>query len=276
MNGNWSFDTEEALRLWEQGLSDQQIGEQLGVPDSYIGRWRRRHGLVMQKKVACFDEALARAMWEEGACDPEIAKVVHVTQETIRAWRGRNGMKGNHYTRRSSSVAGYHHDTEHMVRKDNPMAPGYVDKLVDRSCHKCRFWCKNTNTCDYLLVTDRRRPCHPGKGCTVREKEVHTDSGKRIRWDAKKARELYMAGMNDTAIGRELGVSAYTISCWRQREKLPSNCPRREYKKDWDKEEALRLYKKGMGDKAIGELVGVGGSVIWKWRQREGLKPNGK
>lgn len=151
----------------------------------------------------------------------------------------------------------------------------HADKLVDGFCHKCRFYGKHTKTCDYIIVTDRRRPCPPGKGCTVREKEI-VYNGRRMKWDTKKAYELYKECMNDSAIAREVGVSAYTITCWRKRENLPSHLPRREYKKDWDKKEALRLYKMGMGDKAIGNLVGVGGSVIWKWRQREGLKPNGK
>lgn len=45
-------------------------------------------------------------------------------------------------------------------------------KVCDRHCWKC-IYCMTLSgaykTCDYYLITGKRRPCDPGKGCTVRE-----------------------------------------------------------------------------------------------------------
>lgn len=265
----YKFDTEEALRLWEQGLTDPEIGDMLDVAGYCIRKWRNKNGLMLRNKAVCFDEDTAREMWRKGACDPEIAAAMCVTQQTIRYWRKRRGLKGNRPRR-----DGYRHDKAH----DRPKADkgGYVDKLVDQSCHKCRFWCKNTNTCDYLIVTDKRRPCPPGKGCKVREKEIYTESGKRIRWDERQAWELYKQGLTDTQIAEAVGTTSHTIGNWRQRKNLVSNVVRREANYDWDREEARRLYDRGMIDKEIAKAVDVSPSIIWKWRQREGLDSNGR
>jgi hypothetical protein len=48
------------------------------------------------------------------------------------------------------------------------------EKVCDAYCHNCIYfgghgdpnWC----CCNYFLLTDKRRPCPPGKGCTVKQK----------------------------------------------------------------------------------------------------------
>lgn len=264
----YKFDTEEALRLWEQGLTDPEIGDMLDVGDHCIRQWRRKNGLVLRNKAVCFDEEKAREMWRKGACDPEIAEAMCVTQQTIRYWRKRRGLKGNRPRR-----DGYRHDKAH----DRPKAEkgGYVDKLCDKTCEKCRFWGRSTNTCDYILVMDRSRGCPVGKGCKRMEPAV-VQKNKRIKWDEAKAYELWQQGKNDVEIGREVGASSFTVGYWRKHRGLASNVAHREPNHDWDREEARRLYDQGMIDKEIAKAVDVSPSIIWKWRQKEGLKPNGK
>lgn len=272
MNGRYTFDPEEALRLWKQGLTDQQIGDKLGVEDKYIGRWRRKNGLVVQKKEACFDEALARDMWKDGACDPEIAKAVHVSQDAIRAWRYRNGMKGNQYTGPRKAVEGYHQDTERLVQKDNPMAPGHVDKLVDKFCRGCKHLSTNGHAtfCEYILHTKKKRPCPPGKGCTERE---FAPMGGRCKVDRQEALQLHSQGMRDSQIAEAMGVTPQAVRKWRIRNDLPSNT---NYNRDWPREKAKELYDQGMSDREIAAELDVAYSVIWGWRNKEGLKRNGK
>lgn len=46
------------------------------------------------------------------------------------------------------------------------------EKVCDKYCRRCRYyigWCGDTKLCNYYLMTDKRRPCAPGTGCTVRE-----------------------------------------------------------------------------------------------------------
>lgn len=42
---------------------------------------------------------------------------------------------------------------------------------MSNPCKGCIYsFVNNCGTyCQYILITDRRRPCPPGKGCTVRE-----------------------------------------------------------------------------------------------------------
>lgn len=40
----------------------------------------------------------------------------------------------------------------------------------DTNCKDCYFRrrCGDTFACHYLLMTNQRRPCEPGEGCTVK------------------------------------------------------------------------------------------------------------
>ena len=43
-----------------------------------------------------------------------------------------------------------------------------------RNCRDCVYSCKLAAgflVCEYLLITDKIRPCPPGKGCTVKIKQ---------------------------------------------------------------------------------------------------------
>ena len=46
-----------------------------------------------------------------------------------------------------------------------------MGKCIDSYCNNCIYRAMVTNymgCCTYLLRTDKRRPCPPGKGCTVK------------------------------------------------------------------------------------------------------------
>lgn len=97
------------------------------------------------------------------------------------------------------------------------------------SCKGCAYaafvggmWC-----CDYLLLTGRRRPCPPGKDCTVRKKadltkKWSTFMAKR-KWDTEKAVALYAQGWPDARIADEVGVPASAVAFWRRGQNLPPN-----------------------------------------------------
>ena len=43
--------------------------------------------------------------------------------------------------------------------------------VCDGYCHSCIYYIGANNAsyfCNYYLLTDKRRPCDPGTGCTVR------------------------------------------------------------------------------------------------------------
>jgi hypothetical protein len=47
-----------------------------------------------------------------------------------------------------------------------------AEKLCDKSCEGCihlSHFYDDLTCCNYFITTGERRPCPPGKGCTVRE-----------------------------------------------------------------------------------------------------------
>ena len=45
-------------------------------------------------------------------------------------------------------------------------------RTYDRACAGCVYlgWASYLGYCKYIFVEDKRRPCPPGKGCTVKKK----------------------------------------------------------------------------------------------------------
>ena len=44
--------------------------------------------------------------------------------------------------------------------------------MIDKNCWNCFYWQGHSEPamcCNYLLITDKRRPCPPGKDCTVKK-----------------------------------------------------------------------------------------------------------
>ena len=57
-------------------------------------------------------------------------------------------------------------------------------KVCDSYCLKCIYYigsCELARFCNYYLMTDKRRPCNAGKGCTVKIERIRK---KRPRKDA--------------------------------------------------------------------------------------------
>ncbi len=90
--------------------------------------------------------------------------------------------------------------------------------------------------CDYINITGHRRPCPPGKECTVRavvgrdKKKEWRDGFTAFRrsWDTEKARVLYGTGKLDREIAAEVGTTPGAVGLWRRTMGLPSNWERRK------------------------------------------------
>lgn len=52
-------------------------------------------------------------------------------------------------------------------------------KVCDSSCGKCIYFCMvgYYGCCNYIFMRDKRRPCPPGKGCTVKETKRKKGTG---------------------------------------------------------------------------------------------------
>ena len=88
-----------------------------------------------------------------------------------------------------------------------------------KPCRGCIYagWTSSGDACcDYILIVGRRRPCPPGKECTVKRAAKQA-----INWEA--AREAYDGGALDREIAKAAGCSIATVRLWREREGLESN-----------------------------------------------------
>ena len=48
------------------------------------------------------------------------------------------------------------------------------ETLIDKHCMGCKYYAGITEYiyyCSYFMKEDKRRPCPPGKGCTVRKEK---------------------------------------------------------------------------------------------------------
>lgn len=64
------------------------------------------------------------------------------------------------------------------------MASRYQRHKQDPKCKGCIYLSESVGCCDYIGHTDKRRPCPPGKDCTV--KKVSKRSGKRTKKQREK------------------------------------------------------------------------------------------
>lgn len=140
----------------------------------------------------------------------------------------------------------------------NPLAKG---------CEGCFFLSEYFGCCNYLIYTDKRRPCPGGKDCTVKTAQTPANrkageghGGRPLKWDTEKGLQLWLEGKTLAEIAKEVGSSQTTVSYYAARywSHLKDQRAKREAKpRVWDKEAAYRLYCEGATDTAIAAAVGV-------------------
>ena len=151
-----------------------------------------------------------------------------------------------------------------------------IDGFQSYPTYQCRrdcvYYALSDGTCDYFLLTGRRRGCPCGKDCAKYQPRGKVRrSGAAFNQDF--AYNLWKDGKTDQEIGTVLGVSQTAVLQWRRRKNLTPN-GRRGPKKNLEwRERARKLYDAGPStDREIGKAVGVSESAIQHWRKEEGLK----
>lgn len=99
------WDRQEALRLWRDGKSDEEIAKKLGVTPVVIHRWRNDAKLKTNKKSASgdgeeetartMDENEAMQLYEQGWSDSEMAMYFGVSAWAVVNWRRKWSLKSN-------------------------------------------------------------------------------------------------------------------------------------------------------------------------------------
>ncbi len=147
-----------------------------------------------------------------------------------------------------------------------PVCTGY--------CYMCCYYARSTESCDYIFMTGKRRPCPAGKGCTERALGGRETIVNRAKWDTEKARQLYMQGYGISEIAAAVGASRHAVHAYRSR--CWKDLPRPEHPgseaKDREKLRSLTLAAvKGMGAKHA-ELTAQAIHSLWRWQSAEDLR----
>ena len=132
------------------------------------------------------------------------------------------------------------------------------------SCNRndCAFKGTNTDTCDYILVTGKRRGCPAGPLClrykpvTVKERKVPQlpSTFKKDRSGLYIAfQSLYEDGYSDQEIADTMGVGKETVARWRRSERLPSRETRRQIMSAHEKAALVLKTESGLVRKELSE-----------------------
>lgn len=156
-------------------------------------------------------------------------------------------------------------------------------------CRSCLYG-SGDGYCTYILWTLHRRPCPPGKDCTVYERASDEQRKKaknniviipaatpkppkpsRRTWDTAKALQMYQDGASDVQIAKACRVSPTTIYLWRNAQGLPTHAKLQQRTRTWDTAKALQMYQDDASDVQIAKALGVSPNTIGEWRKGQGL-----
>lgn len=161
----------------------------------------------------------------------------------------------------------------------------------NKHCAGCIYYGTSTETCDYILLEDSRRPCPPGSGCTVRR----TKRRRRVRkpkWDTELGRLLWLDGRKDGEIADEFGIPISTVTAYRKRhwEKGSQQPEKKEVPKEEETVEEINVQTAppmevvrsenvyDILEKATANMKGIDAICtadailsLWNWETREDL-----
>lgn len=95
------IDNERARALYDQGMSDRQIANALGVTRRGVLDWRHRNRLLcheqhdMRIRKSMINEIRAEMLYKKGMSDQRIADEIGATKSAVRSWRRRTNRPGH-------------------------------------------------------------------------------------------------------------------------------------------------------------------------------------
>ncbi|MCR5664252.1 MAG: hypothetical protein K6G17_05135 [Oscillospiraceae bacterium] len=98
-----------------------------------------------------------------------------------------------------------------------PMLRPRTEALIRCGRCSCRYYCRETDSCDYLLTEYRRRGCPPDPDCAR-----YSPRGKEdLPLTRLRMQNLYGRGFGDAAIAGRLGLPEEAVRRWRERRGAP-------------------------------------------------------
>ena len=91
---NYTFDTEKAMLLYEQGCNDREIAERMGLAINRIWSWRRNEGLPTKhgRRVKRMDRKSIETLYWEGLRPVDICRRLDISRMTYYRWKKERGI----------------------------------------------------------------------------------------------------------------------------------------------------------------------------------------
>lgn len=235
------------LRLYEEGLNDREIADEVGVCQATVCYWRNSRKLPPNhtaNKKRPFEERIR--LYEKGLNDCEIADRVGVHQSTICQWRNGKGLPPNH-TANKKGTGGNFEERMKLYKE------GLNDYEIAEELGVCQ-----ATVCSWR----KRRNLPPNGG---------VGGGNKVTFERRL--ELYDKGLTDSEIAEKVGVVRETITSWRNSRGLPCQSKRARVS-DLERDRIHELSDQGLSDNEIAKKIGRTQKCVSDHRKDMGLKPN--
>ncbi len=90
------FSNEQLLELHQEGLTDRQIADTLGVTQAAVNYRRQKMGLKNNYMKKSFSDDELRNLYNQGSVDREIGEALGATQAAVNYRRQRLALKTNY------------------------------------------------------------------------------------------------------------------------------------------------------------------------------------
>lgn len=243
-----TVDPVKGRELYDQGMTDREIANVLGIGPGSVWYWRKMNGLPPVKKQA--EPPRFGELWKQGLTDEEIAEQTGESQRKVQHWRYKNRLQANR--KQAEPYVG-------IAERRRKLRELYDRGMTDREI------AEETGLSEKTAAKFRK-----DNGLPPHKKE------RSVSFDTEKALQLWKKGKTDPEIGEALGVSKACIWHWRHREGLHSAEHRtRPRKTSWE-ETGRRMLENGATDREIAQAVGRTVATVCGWRRRRALDYPGR
>ena len=244
--------------LWWDGKTDQQIAETLGIHYKTVRSWRIRHGLDLNPDQrgpkSKWDHERAMELYRAGFLDKDIAREVGAKPGAVSAWRARMNLPSN---RAVAKVSGLKAPVDLdrirdlcgqglpdlLIAEELGISRNYVAKIrkrlglpavrkhadiLERDAQMLRLYEQGMSDTELANAIGRSldlvRKWRKRNGLPVNPAKRAKSAGGAKELDVQRM-ELYLQGLDDGEIARQLGLARSGIASWRRRNSLPANHP---------------------------------------------------
>lgn len=150
-----------------------------------------------------------------------------------------------------------------------------MNGVCDTYCEGCEYLAKSHDVyCDYNSIVGHKRPCRPGKECTVRRRPAKYRRDPRLKYLEKATREAMKAEkkkkQKQERAGRrcafETGEGPATAKAVYYREYRDKILREGRLAED---AKAIRAWRtaRGLTQKQLGQLLGVTDTAVYSWEK---------